>query len=118
MRAAHPGLDIELVPMSTRGDEVLDRSLAAIGGKGLFLKELEVAMQRGQADCAVHSLKDVPTEMPEGLVLGAIGFAAAAVCTLAIGLTGAIAGFAVIHGVQGHQGRIGDARAGGGSGGR
>ena len=60
LRAAHPGLAVELVPMSTRGDEVLDRSLAAIGGKGLFLKELELAMLRGEADCAVHSLKDVP----------------------------------------------------------
>jgi len=60
LRAAHPGLEVVLVPMSTRGDEVLDRSLAAIGGKGLFLKELEIAMQRGEADCAVHSLKDVP----------------------------------------------------------
>ena len=56
LRARHPGLVVELVPMSTRGDEVLDRSLAAIGGKGLFLKELELAMQRGEADCAVHSL--------------------------------------------------------------
>ena len=56
LRAAHPGLQVELVPMSTRGDQVLDRSLAAIGGKGLFLKELELAMQRGEADCAVHSL--------------------------------------------------------------
>src|SRR6476619_4145322 len=60
LRAAHPGLVVELVPLSTRGDEVLDRSLAAIGGKGLFLKELEHAMERGEADCAVHSLKDVP----------------------------------------------------------
>ena len=58
LRAAHPGLQVELVPLSTRGDEILDRSLAAIGGKGLFLKELEIAMQRGDADCAVHSLKD------------------------------------------------------------
>ncbi|MCL1634905.1 hydroxymethylbilane synthase [Luteimonas sp. SX5] len=72
LRAAHPGLAVELVPMSTRGDEVLDRSLAAIGGKGLFLKELEVAMQRGQADCAVHSLKDVPMELEPGFALPAI----------------------------------------------
>jgi len=50
LRATHPGLTVELVPMSTRGDEVLDRSLAAIGGKGLFLKELELAMLRGDAD--------------------------------------------------------------------
>ncbi|HWI24574.1 MAG TPA: hydroxymethylbilane synthase [Lysobacter sp.] len=71
-RAAHPGLQVELVPMSTRGDEVLDRSLAAIGGKGLFLKELEVAMQRGEADCAVHSLKDVPMVLEPGFALPAI----------------------------------------------
>ncbi|MGV8940544.1 MAG: hydroxymethylbilane synthase [Lysobacter sp.] len=72
LRDAHPGLLIELVPMSTRGDEVLDRSLAAIGGKGLFLKELEIAMQRGEADCAVHSLKDVPMELEPGFALPAI----------------------------------------------
>lgn len=72
LRAAHPGLGVELVPLSTRGDEVLDRSLAAIGGKGLFLKELEVAMQRGEADCAVHSLKDVPMELEPGFALPAI----------------------------------------------
>ncbi|MFC0676622.1 hydroxymethylbilane synthase [Lysobacter korlensis] len=72
LRAAHPGLEVTLVPMSTRGDEVLDRSLAAIGGKGLFLKELELAMQRGEADCAVHSLKDVPMELEPGFVLPAI----------------------------------------------
>jgi hydroxymethylbilane synthase len=58
--------------MSTRGDEVLDRSLAAIGGKGLFLKELELAMLRGDADCAVHSLKDVPMELEPGFMLPAI----------------------------------------------
>jgi len=72
LRAAHPGLDVELVPMSTRGDEVLDRSLAAIGGKGLFLKELELSMQRGESDCAVHSLKDVPMELEPGFALPAI----------------------------------------------
>jgi len=72
LRAAHPGVQVELVPMSTRGDEVLDRSLAAIGGKGLFLKELELAMQRGEADCAVHSLKDVPMELEPGFALPAI----------------------------------------------
>ncbi|HEY5644165.1 MAG TPA: hydroxymethylbilane synthase [Woeseiaceae bacterium] len=63
---------VELVPMSTRGDEILDRSLQKIGGKGLFIKELEVAMQRGEADIAVHSMKDVPAEMPEGFCLAAI----------------------------------------------
>src|SRR5690606_30678619 len=72
LREAHPGLHVELVPMSTRGDQVLDRSLAAIGGKGLFLKELEVAMQSGDADCAVHSLKDVPMELEPGFALPAI----------------------------------------------
>ena len=72
LRAAHPGLEVVLVPMSTRGDEVLDRSLAAIGGKGLFLKELEVAMLRGDADCAVHSLKDVPMELEGPFALPAI----------------------------------------------
>ncbi|WP_083468620.1 hydroxymethylbilane synthase, partial [Stenotrophomonas pictorum] len=72
LRQAHPGLEVTLVPMSTRGDEVLDRSLAAIGGKGLFLKELELAMLRGEADCAVHSLKDVPMELEAPFVLPAI----------------------------------------------
>jgi hydroxymethylbilane synthase len=72
LRAVHPNLDVVLVPMSTRGDEVLDRSLAAIGGKGLFLKELELAMLRGEADCAVHSLKDVPMELEPGFALPAI----------------------------------------------
>ncbi|WP_407352956.1 hydroxymethylbilane synthase [Luteimonas sp. R10] len=72
LRVAHPGLEVELVPMSTRGDEVLDRSLAAIGGKGLFLKELESAMQRDEADCAVHSLKDVPMALEPGFALPAI----------------------------------------------
>ena len=72
LRQAHPGLEVVLVPMSTRGDEVLDRSLAAIGGKGLFLKELELAMLRGEADCAVHSLKDVPMELEGPFVLPAI----------------------------------------------
>ena len=72
LRDAHPGLAVELVPMSTRGDEVLDRSLAAIGGKGLFLKELELAMLRGEADCAVHSLKDVPMELEGPFALPAI----------------------------------------------
>lgn len=71
LRAAHPGITVELVPMSTRGDEVLDRSLSAIGGKGLFLKELELAMLRGEADCAVHSLKDVPMEVDAPFALPA-----------------------------------------------
>jgi len=61
----------ELLPMSTKGDEILDRSLQKIGGKGLFIKELEVAMQNGEADLAVHSMKDVPAEMPDGFCLAA-----------------------------------------------
>lgn len=72
LRALDPSLHIELVPLSTRGDEVLDRSLAAIGGKGLFLKELELALERGEADIAVHSLKDVPVELEPGFTLAAI----------------------------------------------
>jgi hydroxymethylbilane synthase len=72
LRAAHPGLTVELVPMSTRGDEILDQPLATIGGKGLFLKELEVAMLEGRADLAVHSLKDVPSQLEPGFVLPAI----------------------------------------------
>jgi len=72
LRRQHPGLVVELVPMSTRGDEILDRSLAAIGGKGLFLKELEHAMLRNHADCAVHSLKDVPMALEVPFVLGAV----------------------------------------------
>ena len=70
---ALPAIDeVELIGMSTRGDEVLDKSLQKIGGKGLFIKELEVAMQEGRADIAVHSMKDVPAEMPEGFCLAAV----------------------------------------------
>ena len=63
---------VELVPMSTKGDEVLDRSLQKIGGKGLFIKELELAMQAGTADIAVHSMKDVPADLPEGFVIATV----------------------------------------------
>ena len=69
--AREPGLQVELVVVKTTGDRVLDRSLAAIGGKGLFTKEVEEALLDGRADLAVHSLKDVPTEETEGLVLAA-----------------------------------------------
>ncbi len=62
---------VSLVPLSTRGDEILDRSLQKIGGKGLFIKELEVAMQEGRADIAVHSMKDVPVDMPDGFCIAA-----------------------------------------------
>ena len=63
---------VALVPLSTRGDEILDRSLQKIVGKGVFIKELEVAMQAGEADIAVHSMKDVPAEMPDGFCLAAM----------------------------------------------
>ena len=63
---------VNLLPLSTRGDEVLDRSLQKIGGKGLFIKELEVAMHNGDADIAVHSMKDVPAEMPDGFCIAAV----------------------------------------------
>jgi hydroxymethylbilane synthase len=72
LQAEHPGLRVELVTMSTQGDRVLDSPLAKIGGKGLFVKELEQALQDGRADIAVHSMKDVPAELPDGLVIGAI----------------------------------------------
>ncbi|MCW8924776.1 MAG: hydroxymethylbilane synthase, partial [Xanthomonadales bacterium] len=72
LRVAHPGIEIELVKIVTRGDRILDRPLAEIGGKGLFLKELERAMLDGEADLAVHSMKDVPADMAAGLVLEAV----------------------------------------------
>ncbi|EXI79520.1 MAG: Porphobilinogen deaminase [Candidatus Accumulibacter appositus] len=68
----YPQREIEILGMTTRGDQILDRPLSTIGGKGLFIKELEVAMQNGQADLAVHSMKDLPMDLPEGFVLGAI----------------------------------------------
>lgn len=70
--AHHPGLEVELVPMTTRGDQILDSPLAKVGGKGLFVKELERAMLDDEADLAVHSMKDVPMEFPEGLGLAVI----------------------------------------------
>lgn len=67
-----PGIKVELQPMSTKGDKILDSPLAKVGGKGLFVKELETALLEGRSDIAVHSTKDVPMELPEGLVLGII----------------------------------------------
>ncbi|MFC3681922.1 hydroxymethylbilane synthase [Bacterioplanoides pacificum] len=72
LEALHNGLQIELVTFTTKGDKILDTPLAKIGGKGLFVKELETAMLNGDADIAVHSMKDVPMEFPEGLELGVI----------------------------------------------
>jgi hydroxymethylbilane synthase len=70
--ALYPHMTVELLGLTTQGDRLVDRPLAAIGGKGLFIKELETAMQDGRAELAVHSLKDVPMDIPEGFVLGAI----------------------------------------------
>lgn len=66
------GLSVQLLGMTTRGDQILDRSLAKVGGKGLFVKELEVALEQGRAQLAVHSLKDLPMDLPEGFLLAAI----------------------------------------------
>jgi len=74
LKASHPSLNIELVKMVTQGDKILDTPLAKIGGKGLFVKELEQGMLNGDADIAVHSMKDVPAQLPEGLEIGAILF--------------------------------------------
>jgi hydroxymethylbilane synthase len=68
----YPHSTVEIRGMTTRGDQILDRTLSKVGGKGLFVKELEVAMQEGHADLAVHSLKDVPMELPEGFELAAV----------------------------------------------
>ncbi len=72
LKKAHPGIRVELLGMSTKGDRILDAPLAKIGGKGLFVKELEQGMLEGTADIAVHSMKDVPVELPEGLHLPVI----------------------------------------------
>lgn len=72
LRVLYPSCDVQILGMTTRGDQILDRALSKVGGKGLFVKELEVAMEEGRADLAVHSLKDVPMELPEGFSLAAI----------------------------------------------
>src|SRR3984957_3719404 len=72
LRRAHAGLEVELVPMMTQGDRIQDRSLAAIGGKGLFIKELEVALEEERADIAVHSMKDLPGDLPADLIIAAV----------------------------------------------
>ena len=72
LRQAHPGLHVELIGMLTRGDKILDSPLAKVGGKGLFVKELEQGLLEGRADLAVHSMKDVPVEFPAGLGLPVI----------------------------------------------
>jgi hydroxymethylbilane synthase len=72
LRQAHSGLEVELVPMVTQGDRIQDRTLAAIGGKGLFIKELETALAEHRADIAVHSMKDLPGELAPGLMIAAV----------------------------------------------
>ena len=72
LASLYPECEIEILGMTTRGDQILDRALSKVGGKGLFVKELEVAMEEGRADLAVHSLKDVPMELPDGFMLAAI----------------------------------------------
>ena len=72
LRAKHPLLDVKLVPMTTQGDRVLDRALSEVGGKGLFIKELEIAIEEQRADIAVHSMKDVPGELPAAMTLAAM----------------------------------------------
>ncbi len=95
-----PGLSVTLLGMTTRGDQILDKPLAKIGGKGLFIKELEVALQEGRAHLAVHSLKDVPMVLPKGFILAAIlpredardAFVSSKYATLAAMPAGAIVG--------------------------
>ena len=73
LRALYPQTEVSILGMTTQGDQILDVTLSKIGGKGLFVKELETALEDGRADLAVHSLKDVPMQMPEGFALAAIG---------------------------------------------
>jgi len=72
LQKAHANLDVDIVGMTTKGDQMLDRSLSAVGGKGLFLKELEVSLLNDETDIAVHSMKDVPVEMPSGLEVAVV----------------------------------------------
>lgn len=73
LREFHPGVEVRIVGMTTRGDQILDKPLAQIGGKGLFIKELEVALEEGRADIAVHSMKDVPMTLPDGFAAIVVG---------------------------------------------
>jgi hydroxymethylbilane synthase len=72
LREAHPDMEVVLVPMTTQGDRIQDRTLAAVGGKGLFIKELEIALAENRADIAVHSMKDVPSELPDDMTIAAM----------------------------------------------
>ena len=72
LQTLYPDCDVSILGMTTRGDQILDKTLSKIGGKGLFIKELELALEEGRADLAVHSIKDVPMNLPEGFALAAI----------------------------------------------
>jgi len=72
LKKLYPDCDVQILGMTTRGDQILDRALSKVGGKGLFVKELEAALEDGRADLAVHSLKDVPMVMPEGFDLACV----------------------------------------------
>jgi hydroxymethylbilane synthase len=72
LRSRHPGLEVSLLEIVTSGDRIQDRPLSEVGGKGLFIKELEIAMLEGKADIAVHSMKDVPAELPPSFIIGAV----------------------------------------------
>jgi len=72
LKARHSGLEVDLLPLSTRGDELLDQRLDKVGGKGLFVKELESALADGRAQLAVHSMKDLPAELPPGFAIAAV----------------------------------------------
>ena len=73
LQALYPSCTVDILGMTTQGDQILDKTLSKIGGKGLFIKELETALQENRADLAVHSLKDVPMDLPQGFVLVAVG---------------------------------------------
>ena len=72
LKKLYPECDVQILGMTTRGDQILDRALSKVGGKGLFVKELETALEDGRADLAVHSLKDVPMVMPQGFDLACV----------------------------------------------
>ena len=72
IKVKQPGLEVELKKIVTQGDKILDVALAKVGGKGLFVKEIEEALLRGEADLAVHSMKDVPAELPDGLLIAGV----------------------------------------------
>ena len=93
LATAHDGLEVEIVGMTTQGDKWLNAPLSEVGGKGLFIKELEVAMRDGHADIAVHSMKDLPARLPDGFALPVIAYRASVTDAL-VGTTAGLAGLA------------------------